>query len=75
MNAGFIFGPIITKWYQFLQRLQFKTPLRAVIYRVRLFPCTRTTLQTKTLALPQTYLDQGVLTPGWFRPRCLQFQF
>jgi len=31
-----MFAPIVTKWYQFLNRLQFKTPTKAVIYRVYL---------------------------------------
>lgn len=34
--GGFLFGPIITKWLQFLQRLQFKTPLRGVLYKTYL---------------------------------------
>lgn len=33
--AGAIFGPVITKWLQFLERLKFASPTRAVAYRVR----------------------------------------
>ena len=32
--GGALFGPIMTKWFQTLNRLQFKSPARAVIYRV-----------------------------------------
>ena len=28
-------APIMTKWYQLLHRLQFSTPTKALIYRVR----------------------------------------
>ncbi|KAL0958797.1 hypothetical protein HGRIS_014117 [Hohenbuehelia grisea] len=32
--GGCIFGPLMTKWYQLLNRIKFATPTRAVIYRV-----------------------------------------
>lgn len=32
--GGALFGPIMTKWYQGLNRLRFATPMRAVVYRV-----------------------------------------
>ncbi|KAH8827973.1 hypothetical protein DL96DRAFT_1130006 [Flagelloscypha sp. PMI_526] len=32
--GGIFFAPAMTKWYQFLNRLQFKTETRAIIYRV-----------------------------------------
>jgi len=31
-----MFAPAVTKWYQLLNRLQFSTPTKAVIYRVYL---------------------------------------
>ncbi|GJE89439.1 Mpv17/PMP22 family protein [Phanerochaete sordida] len=34
--GGCLFGPAVTKWFGFLNRLQFRTPRRAVIYRVYL---------------------------------------
>ncbi|EIW56266.1 uncharacterized protein TRAVEDRAFT_150763 [Trametes versicolor FP-101664 SS1] len=34
--GGAIFGPVITKWLQFLERLKFASPTRAVAYRVYL---------------------------------------
>ncbi|KAH8107168.1 hypothetical protein BXZ70DRAFT_916685 [Cristinia sonorae] len=34
--GGCMFGPLLTKWLQTLNRLQFKTPLRAVVYRTYL---------------------------------------
>lgn len=30
-----MFAPIMTKWYQLLNRLQFNTPTKALVYRVR----------------------------------------
>lgn len=32
-----MFAPIVTKWYQLLNRLQFNTPTKALVYRVCLF--------------------------------------
>ncbi|EJD04619.1 uncharacterized protein FOMMEDRAFT_107423 [Fomitiporia mediterranea MF3/22] len=32
--GGALFGPIMTKWYQALNRLQFASPVKAVVYRV-----------------------------------------
>lgn len=34
--GGAMFGPLVTKWFQFLNRLQFATPTKAVMYRVYL---------------------------------------
>ncbi|CDO76323.1 hypothetical protein BN946_scf184414.g5 [Trametes cinnabarina] len=34
--GGAIFGPLLTKWLQFLDRLRFSTPTKGVIYRVYL---------------------------------------
>ncbi|OBZ74456.1 Protein SYM1 [Grifola frondosa] len=34
--GGAIFGPIVTKWLQFLNRLQASTPTKTIIYRVYL---------------------------------------
>ncbi|TDL21241.1 hypothetical protein BD410DRAFT_790000 [Rickenella mellea] len=31
--GGALFGPLLTKWYQFLGRLKFASPVRAVVYR------------------------------------------
>ena len=52
-HAGALFGPPITKWFQFLGRLQFSTPAKAVAYRVRPpSPPTRLCLTTPTSHLP-----------------------
>ncbi|KIP02680.1 hypothetical protein PHLGIDRAFT_32113 [Phlebiopsis gigantea 11061_1 CR5-6] len=32
--GGCLFGPAVTKWFQFLNRLQFSSPRKAVMYRV-----------------------------------------
>ncbi|KAJ7665878.1 hypothetical protein DFH06DRAFT_1185276 [Mycena polygramma] len=32
--GGAMFGPAMTKWYQLLNRIQFKTPTKAIVYRV-----------------------------------------
>ena len=32
--GGALFGPAMTKWYQLLNRIQFSSPTKAVIYRV-----------------------------------------
>ncbi|KAF9261715.1 hypothetical protein L218DRAFT_961199 [Marasmius fiardii PR-910] len=32
--GGALFGPAMTKWYQFLNRIKFASPTRAIIYRV-----------------------------------------
>ncbi|KAI0350479.1 hypothetical protein OH77DRAFT_1439833 [Trametes cingulata] len=34
--GGAIFGPILTKWLQFLERLKFSSPTKGVVYRVYL---------------------------------------
>ncbi|KAI0659438.1 hypothetical protein C8Q70DRAFT_1053806 [Cubamyces menziesii] len=34
--GGAIFGPILTKWLQFLERIKFSSPTKAVLYRVYL---------------------------------------
>lgn len=34
--AGAIFGPILTKWLQLLNRLQFASPTKSVVYKVYL---------------------------------------
>ncbi|KAF8879119.1 hypothetical protein BD779DRAFT_1612935 [Infundibulicybe gibba] len=34
--GGALFGPAMTQWYGFLNRIKFASPTRAVIYRVRL---------------------------------------
>ena len=36
MNTGAISGPLLTKWYQGLNRLKFTSETKAVVYRVRL---------------------------------------
>ncbi|RXW15711.1 hypothetical protein EST38_g10143 [Candolleomyces aberdarensis] len=35
-RTGCMFGPIITKWYQFLNRLKFASPTKALLYRIYL---------------------------------------
>ena len=36
---GALFGPAMTKWYQFLNRIKFPSPAKALIYRVSIhFP-------------------------------------
>ncbi|KAK7037668.1 Protein required for ethanol metabolism [Paramarasmius palmivorus] len=32
--GGALFGPAITKWFQFLNRIKFASPTRAIVYRV-----------------------------------------
>ena len=34
--GGFLFGPVITKWFQFLSRLQFSSPTKKAIYSTTL---------------------------------------
>ncbi|KAI0080582.1 hypothetical protein K474DRAFT_1657734 [Panus rudis PR-1116 ss-1] len=34
--GGALFGPAVTKWFQLLNRLQFRSPTKAVLYRVYL---------------------------------------
>ena len=34
---GALFGPAMTKWYQFLNRIKFPSPTKALIYRVNFF--------------------------------------
>jgi len=34
--GGFLFGPVITKWFQFLSRLQFPSPAKKAIYSTTL---------------------------------------
>ncbi|KAJ2922005.1 hypothetical protein H1R20_g15089, partial [Candolleomyces eurysporus] len=34
--GGCMFGPIMTKWYQFLNRLKFASPTKALLYRIYL---------------------------------------
>ncbi|KAF8525792.1 hypothetical protein BU17DRAFT_83278 [Hysterangium stoloniferum] len=36
LYGGALFGPIMTKWYQFLGDIKFKTPMRSLIARVGL---------------------------------------
>ncbi|KAJ7185915.1 hypothetical protein C8R46DRAFT_1208017 [Mycena filopes] len=40
--GGALFGPAMTKWYQLLNRIQFKNPTRGIIYRVWLDQCVLT---------------------------------
>jgi len=40
--GGAMFGPAMTKWYQLLNRIQFKNPTKGVIYRVWLDQCVLT---------------------------------
>ncbi|KAF7351453.1 hypothetical protein MSAN_01577400 [Mycena sanguinolenta] len=40
--GGAVFGPAMTKWYQLLNRIQFKSPTKGVIYRVWLDQCVLT---------------------------------
>ncbi|KAJ6487615.1 hypothetical protein C8R45DRAFT_252708 [Mycena sanguinolenta] len=40
--GGVVFGPAMTKWYQLLNRIQFKSPTKGVIYRVWLDQCVLT---------------------------------
>jgi len=37
--SGALWGPPVTKWLQFLNRLTFASKTKAVIYRVRVYPC------------------------------------
>ncbi|KAJ7918536.1 hypothetical protein B0H13DRAFT_288219 [Mycena leptocephala] len=40
--SGAMFGPAMTKWYQLLNRIQFKSPTKAIVYRVWLDQCVLT---------------------------------
>ncbi|KAJ7099897.1 hypothetical protein B0H15DRAFT_817972 [Mycena belliarum] len=40
--GGAMFGPAMTKWYQLLNRIQFKSPTKAIVYRVWLDQCILT---------------------------------
>ncbi|KAF7353645.1 hypothetical protein MVEN_01049200 [Mycena venus] len=40
--GGAMFGPAMTKWYQLLNRIQFKNPTKGIIYRVWLDQCVLT---------------------------------
>ncbi|KAJ7018668.1 hypothetical protein C8F04DRAFT_365117 [Mycena alexandri] len=40
--GGAMFGPAMTKWYQLLNRIQFKSPTKAIVYRVWLDQCVLT---------------------------------
>lgn len=40
-SIGAMFGPAMTKWYQLLNRIQFQTPTKAIVYRVRMFSSRR----------------------------------
>ncbi|KAJ7359762.1 hypothetical protein DFH08DRAFT_416647 [Mycena albidolilacea] len=40
--GGAMFGPAMTKWYQLLNRIQFQTPTKAIVYRVWLDQCVLT---------------------------------
>ncbi|KAJ7735708.1 hypothetical protein B0H16DRAFT_1425907 [Mycena metata] len=40
--GGVVFGPALTKWYQLLNRLQFKSPTKGIVYRVWLDQCVLT---------------------------------
>ena len=35
MRTGTMFGPCITMWYRFLNKIRFASPTRALVYRVR----------------------------------------
>lgn len=51
-REGALFGPLMTHWYAFLNRLKFPTPTKAVIYRVRLiYQCVEFVFITKLLGL------------------------
>ena len=63
-----MFAPIMTKWYQLLNRLQFRTPTRAVVYRARPFrfaarTCIDHRLVPSVCGLFQVYLDQSFFSP------------
>ncbi|KAF7319798.1 hypothetical protein MKEN_00762400 [Mycena kentingensis (nom. inval.)] len=40
--GGAMFGPAMTQWYKFLNRIQFKSPTKGVVYRVWLDQCVLT---------------------------------
>ncbi|KAJ3754164.1 hypothetical protein EV360DRAFT_96704 [Lentinula raphanica] len=61
-----LFGPVLTKWHQFINRRHFDSPLRAVIYKVTLdqfvaAPCN--IMEGRNKLAPQSYVS--TLTRGW----------
>jgi hypothetical protein len=75
--AGALFGPIFTKWYQLLNKIQFSSATKATAYRVRQSPHPSLVpwgfvhflgdvlnILILLCALEQVALDQGVATPG-----------
>ena len=38
--AGALFGPAMTTWYAFLNRIKFPSPTKALMYRVRTLLCS-----------------------------------
>ncbi|KAH6901594.1 hypothetical protein BKA70DRAFT_1084255, partial [Coprinopsis sp. MPI-PUGE-AT-0042] len=40
--GGAMFGPLMTKWYQFLNRIYFPSPTKALVYRLWLDQCLLT---------------------------------
>ncbi|OCB89511.1 hypothetical protein A7U60_g3306 [Sanghuangporus baumii] len=60
--GGALFGPIMTKWYQLLNRLQFASPTKALAYRVR--PPPSSLRVSRLFDDADVWLDQAVLTPA-----------
>ena len=53
---GALFGPAMTKWYQFLNRIRFPSPTKALIYRVSIrFPFVTGTYITNIIFLVHSF--------------------
>jgi len=55
--GGALFAPIMTKWYQGLNRLRFATPTRAVVYRVWLDQAVLTPAAVVFFFTSMTFLE------------------
>ncbi|THH04331.1 hypothetical protein EW145_g5604 [Phellinidium pouzarii] len=55
--GGALFGPIMTKWYQALNKLKFATPTKAVVYRVWLDQAVLTPVAVVFFFSSMTFLE------------------
>ncbi|KAL5495889.1 SYM1 [Sanghuangporus weigelae] len=55
--GGALFGPIMTKWYQLLNRLQFASPTKALVYRVWLDQAVLTPAAVGFFFTSMTFLE------------------
>ncbi|KAJ4481292.1 hypothetical protein J3R30DRAFT_3867278 [Lentinula aciculospora] len=71
-----LFGPVLTKWHQFINRRPFTNPLRAVIYKVTLdqfiaAPCRYSHRVFEVITVPMFFGSMSILEgrPGEAIPR------